>query len=632
MRWYWFIMLCVIVVIGIGCREEAEVVPPLLLGDVPESAIETLNEIVSAEPPPSDLVDLSERLRGIEIETPPPHSPTQGTTENFYYLYQTATNREISATLRYQSEHLNMWVAEGAKVSDKELQSAAERLENEILPQTRAVFGEEQQPGIDGDTRLNILHLKEIGSTGEGLGAVGYFFNGDRVPRSANPYSNQRELLYIGLDLAKIGSDNYYSTLTHEYQHLIHDTVDHNEPGWVDEGLAQVAQMINQLPVDSVDSFLDRPDIQLNGWDAGSDATMAHYGASYLFNLYYLDSFGKEELQALVRRDENGFVAYSAELASDNSNLVQFFGRWVAANYLASQKIETEYRSVRLEKSIRTMTHKKFPVVKEASVAQYGTDYIRIQSDSPLTLVFTGSHTTHLLDLPNDQSNYFWSTIAADRSDMTLTREFDLTALNTPTATLQFSAWYDIEKGWDYGYIVVSADGGATWDKLSNIYTTQANLQSGNNYGSGLTGNNVTRDEEIWTEIVSDLTPYIGRKILLRFEYVTDQAVTLDGWAIDNIAIPQLGYSESFDGGDGGWQGAGWVRHNNLLPQTYLLQAIYLDSAEHQLISLPLQNDDSTTFTLDLGQKYDEVILTVSGTTPVTTQRAPYHYEIAPIK
>ena len=633
MRWYLSIVLCLIVAVVISCRQESEIVPPLLLGGVPESAKETLRVALSAEPPASDLIDLGKRLKNTKIETIPPHIPTQGAVETFYYLYQTEKNQEISATLRYQSQNLNMWVAEGANVSDQALQSAAQKLETTILPKTRAVFGEENQPGIDGDPRLNILHLKEIGSTGEGIGAVGYFFNGDRVPRGINPYSNQRELLYIGLDLAKIGSEDYYSTLAHEYQHLIQDTVDHNESGWVDEGLAQLAQTINQLPVDSIDAFLENPDIQLNGWEANNGkTTMAHYGASYLFNLYYVDNFGEPNLRELVHRDENGFKAYSAELTAENSSVEQFFGRWVVDNYLASQKIETEYLTLTMPKPIHVTTQKRFPVVNTASVAQYGTDYIRIESDTPLTLVFTGSQTTYMLDLPNDPSNYFWSTIAADRSDMKLTREFDLTALKTPTATLKFSTWYDIEKGWDYGYIVVSADSGATWSMLSNIYTTQANLQSGNNYGTALTGNNITQDGEVWTEVTSDLTPYIGRKILLRFEYITDQAVTQDGWAIDDIAIPELGYAESFEQGDGGWQGEGWIRHNNLLPQTYLVQAIYRDANSITVTPLPLQATEATSFTLDLGGKFDEVILTISGTTPITTRRAPYHYQLLPFK
>ena len=65
-------------------------------------------------------------------------------------------------------------------------------------------------------------------------------------------------------------------------------------------------------------------------------------------------------------------------------------------------------------------------------------------------------------------------------------------------------------------------------------HTTTDN-PSGNAYGPGYTGSS---DE--WLQESIDLTPFAGGPVLLRFEYVTDDAVYLDGLLIDDLSIPEL--------------------------------------------------------------------------------------------
>ena len=56
-----------------------------------------------------------------------------------------------------------------------------------------------------------------------------------------------------------------------------------------------------------------------------------------------------------------------------------------------------------------------------------------------------------------------WSN-KGDDIDTTLTYSVDLTQATDPVLT--FSTWYDIEPWYDFGYVSVSADGGATWEAL----------------------------------------------------------------------------------------------------------------------------------------------------------------------
>ena len=69
---------------------------------------------------------------------------------------------------------------------------------------------------------------------------------------------------------------------------------------------------------------------------------------------------------------------------------------------------------------------------------------------------------------------------------------------------------------------------------MEGEHTTTDN-PSGNAYGPGYTG-----ESGDWLRETIDLTPYARAPVLLRFEYVTDDAVYLDGLLIDSIAIPQI--------------------------------------------------------------------------------------------
>ena len=69
-------------------------------------------------------------------------------------------------------------------MSERAVNEAAEVLESQIIPQTRAAFGVERQPGLDGDARVTILHLDDAGGT-----VAGYFSAADAFPQAANPFS-----------------------------------------------------------------------------------------------------------------------------------------------------------------------------------------------------------------------------------------------------------------------------------------------------------------------------------------------------------------------------------------------------------------------------------------------------------
>jgi len=107
------------------------------------------------------------------------------------------------------------------------------------------------------------------------------------------------------------------------------------------------------------------------------------------------------------------------------------------------------------------------------------------------------------------------------------------------------------------------------------------------------------------------------------------------GLCVDDIAIPELGYSDDADtstelstGGDEQWIAEGFIRTNNILPQRFLVQIIVLGpDVRVQRMEL----DEAQTGRLvieDLGEGVQRAVLVVSGLAPVTTELASYEYSI----
>ncbi|MCH8991324.1 MAG: methylated-DNA--[protein]-cysteine S-methyltransferase, partial [Acidobacteria bacterium] len=96
--------------------------------------------------------------------------------------------------------------------------------------------------------------------------------------------------------------------------------------------------------------------------------------------------------------------------------------------------------------------------------------------------------------------------------------------------TLKTNIWYDIENGWDYGYVEVSIDGGGFWAPLEGNVTTNDDPH-GNNRGNGITGSSGA-----FVPATFPLNTYAGMDILIRLSYVTDGFVLGEGIYFDDIS------------------------------------------------------------------------------------------------
>lgn len=608
---------------GAAVRGEPVMEPPPAAAQEALTAVSAPSEIAVR-----DMVALSAALRGVEAArtartTPPEHR--EGDVVPFWFkALGTEENREIEARLAYRSPHLNMWVETGADVADAAVADAARIIETEILPTNRRFFGEEWRPGVDGDERVNILHLRQLGGVG-----IAYFSSSDEYVTAVNPYSNQREMLYVSLEAAEVGSDAYLATIAHEIQHMIQWNVDRNEDAWLGEGLSELAAFLNGYPPRRAGQYARQPDIQLTTLQHDANVVGAHYAAAYLFTAYFFDRFGEATTRAVARHPGNGPAGFDAALAEAGSDLTfdEVFADWLVANYLNSIGREQgvyRYDTLDVPKLTTTSLRPGAPP-QTTAVHQYGADYFTLSGEAPLTLVLTGTQQTPVLDTRPRSGDYFWVSHPADESDMHLTRSLNLSDVDA--ATLSFWTWYDIEAGWDYGYVAVSGDGGERWDVLETASATRDNPQ-GNAFGPGYTGQSGAGEGPAWVQETADLTPYAGEEIWLRFQYVTDDAVHNQGWAIDDVSVPEIGFHDDAEAGSDGWQAAGFSRMAGVLPQQFLAQQILLGPDDVRVTRLELDEEQNGRWTIPLDAAHDKAVLIISGVTPFTRQTASYSYAV----
>ena len=603
---------------------------PEIVSEAPAaSAHRMLSILQETELPQSDLAAQAQRLAKVgdipEVVRDTPYDYQLGDREDFWASNtDTNENFELTAVLEYVTPHLYIWVEEGATVDLEALKASADRFEAQTYPTNRRYFGDEWSPGVDSDVHLNILHARNLGDT-----VGGYYSSADEFSQLAHPYSNECEMFYVNLDTTTVGGDYYDGLLAHEFQHMIHWRSDRNEDLWLNEGMSELAAFLNGFDPGSAEyEFLAQPDLQLNDFDY--DVGSAHYGASYLFCLYFLERFGDEATQALIANPANGARGIDAVLEEmgESIRFEELFADWAAAVYLDRPELgDGRYGFQSLDPPLPELAADYYEMpagALQASVHQFGSDYIQLQGNSPITLTFTGAQQVKLLGTdPHDGQSMMWSNRGDDIATH-LTRAFDLSGLET--ATLDYQVWYDIEEDWDYAYVEVSTDDGLTWDILPTPHTSDSN-PTGNSYGAGYTGVSGGNSSPAWIHEQVDLSDYAGEQILLRFEYITDGAIHKAGLALDALSIPELNFDDSFESEDPTWEAAGFVRSSNVLPQEFILQLLELGD-KPRIQRLWLDSEGQETWSIPLSNEMNKAVLIVSGATPVTLELARYTYRI----
>ena len=179
-----------------------------------------------------------------------------------------------------------------------------------------------------------------------------------------------------------------------------------------------------------------------------------------------------------------------------------------------------------------------------ASAAQFSThklgpmEFNTKQAQGLFVVLPQKAVTAHIAD-PFEGSKFYFSG-SQNNINSKMTKAFTLAA----GATLSAKVNYGIEVGYDYANVIVSTDGGTTWQ------TVPTNLSNSTVEPNGIDGFSGG-----WVDLTADLP---AGDVMVGFQYRSDGGVNYDGFMVDNIAIS--GYPLDGAETDTSWTFAGEFR------------------------------------------------------------------------
>ncbi|UGQ09413.1 immune inhibitor A [Yinghuangia sp. ASG 101] len=238
------------------------------------------------------------------------------------------------------------------------------------------------------------------------------------------------------------------------------------------------------------------------------------------------------------------------------------------------------------------------------------TDPQRVEVDDPQRAILLGSAAkphagtrdsvrvdlppeTVRIGTPHSGSGMWYSGRDQEWADTAIVRD-----VTVPAGAQNAAFWmwndYVIEEDWDFGFVEVSTDGGATWrqlpvvDEAGTPHTTPPDYRDPNrNLAEFRKTDGLTGDSGGWRHDRVDLTPYAGRTVQVRLGLMTDAAFAERGWFADDFSLVVDGatvWSDDVESDDAGWRpvlgtstitrGEGWSRTSGSFEreQYYLLE------------------------------------------------------------
>ncbi|HEV2783142.1 MAG TPA: hypothetical protein VGX25_27485 [Actinophytocola sp.] len=371
----------------------------------------------------------------------------------------------------------------------------------------------------------------------------------------------------------------YEGTFAHEWQHLLHYYTDPFESTWINEGLSDFAQTLVGY-VDTRLSVFERgfdthvtcyqgfgivqtqfntnprdcggPENSLNLWNEGDNPSkvLADYGHAYSFMMFLFDRYGIDFMTRLHNDGKlQGLPSLSADLEAEGASpdvyrVLHDFQTMVLVDKLVGDSRRGTILGVPKGRvttpSLRSSLNFGNPDVNnDPGAAPNGADFVQLQGTNGTvlsgrdlrSLSFQGARTLPPLPLlwtvKTDDPDRPGNAVLFSGNESALDAAAVI-SVTVPTAdpTLRFLAKYGAELGFDYGYVMVSTDGGATYKAVAGDKTVDAPL------GPGLNG-----DTEGFEPHTFDLSAFAGQTVLLNFRYVSDGSVNNGGLLIDDVTL-----------------------------------------------------------------------------------------------
>jgi len=272
-------------------------------------------------------------------------SPVVGNTRMFWVetYYNSRIFVQRQATLRAAGQYGNIWVMDenygsggGNKIDTVKAQTLAAKFD-EIYPIETNLLGYEYgggpggDGGKDGDPKIQILVYNIVNASGTNQ-AAGYFWSKDFYDQAALDSSsgwktNLAEIFYVDAGQTNISLNYIYSTLVHEFQHMINFNMKFVKHGkssasWYDEMLAMMTQDVIEplIGVTLTDSVQTRMPLFLTtynqvGITEWNNLENESYAKGYAFGAYLLRNYGGASLlQEMLANNSTNIDSITAAL------------------------------------------------------------------------------------------------------------------------------------------------------------------------------------------------------------------------------------------------------------------------------------------------------------------------------
>ena len=666
-----------------------------LQGHLDYPAVQQANEFIRAQEKSDSRLQQTEGTYGYK-GCPPAKEYEVGAERTFWVSQSQTGNSQIAAVLAAKSEHGYMWVQkefyagsapaapEGGFVTQAEAELGLQKWDR-IYNISRSYFGTEPNPDspaqnlapglpanwrdADCDERISILNFPIDAGSGTSYTA-GYFSSEHEYPNGTgeheSPFSNETEMFFMNSLFLNVGDDTYAGVLAHEFFHMIQFAHDYNEETWVNEGMADVAAVVNgfgDVVEGHIDAYEGAPDNHLFDWGQ----LLEDYGQSFLFFDYLFNHYGSPELESTERLEAYGLAKLLTNTVPDGaagitkvlkarsdallSELPAYYGpksnfKKVFKDYLVANRIDKpeaskgQFGYANRDVQVATAgTGDSSP--PDSTVNHYAGEYYEVPSDG----TFTATLQNPIAVIPASEGQpppengfFAWSN-RGDELISYLQRGADLTDATAPS--LQFKHWYQIEPDWDYAYVRVSRDQGNTWEFVNTSGCGgTATDPNGNNRAITESGG-ITGSSDGWEDCSLDLTPFAGGPVLIRFEYDTDQAVSEAGYAVDNVKLvdgdTKIWRTTKFEKRARAWKFGGdglkkWMRLRPLAPNKPLVQIVGV--SDDLVIRKVLTRraftvtDEGLVLTRTRSLAGSQITLIFTGTAPIATDPFAYSYSI----
>lgn len=218
------------------------------------------------------------------------------------------------------------------------------------------IFG--NPPNFDGDGLSDVLvcDIRDGWTPGNGY-IAGFFYGVDQYTQADlnsigySAYkSNERDVIYIdsypGIFYNnQVSPTAPLSTLSHEYQHLIHFNYDGNEISFINEGQACFASLlVGYTPHGSVSSYLADTNVPIFIWRSGNDV-LKDYGRAASFTSYIWDHYGFQNAGKLTQSSltANAGVDQVLTQLSAGYNFSTLVANWHTANAVSDVTVNSLY-------------------------------------------------------------------------------------------------------------------------------------------------------------------------------------------------------------------------------------------------------------------------------------------------